>query len=152
MRPRPTPTQDFSLIQGYESTHPPVADALRLAPSYRACRRELAAAAHQLVLGLGLSAEVWHAAAALLDRAGAAGHTSSLDALFAAAAVALAAGAEGGEPPLARLAVQLDGGAVEAAVGCQPEAALSLEVQGVTEALHGDTACISGEWVAWQAA
>ncbi|KAI3436046.1 hypothetical protein D9Q98_002103 [Chlorella vulgaris] len=127
----------------YQAVHGLDAAALRLTP-YLERRRELVGAAQQLARGLGSgTAQVWHAAVVLLDRCAAAGYRSRMDALLAAACVALAAEKEGMELPTAQLAALLDAEATQREAGTQPLAALDAELQQVTAALQGDTACLS---------
>jgi hypothetical protein len=136
--------QTYAGILEYQAVHGLDGAALRLTP-YLERRRELVGAAQQLARGLGSgTAQVWHAAVVLLDRCAAAGYRSRMDALLAAACVALAAEKEGMELPTALLAALLDAEATQREAGAQPLAALDAELQQVTAALQGDTACLSG--------
>ncbi|KAL4859186.1 putative aldo-keto reductase 2 [Chlorella vulgaris] len=136
-------SQTYARILEYQAVHGLDAAALRLTP-YLERRRELVGAAQQLARGLGSgTAQVWHAAVVLLDRCAAAGYRSRMDALLAAACVALAAEKEGMALPTAQLAALLDAEATHREAGAQPLPALDAELQQVTAALQGDTACLS---------
>ncbi|KAL4426696.1 hypothetical protein ABPG77_004752 [Micractinium sp. CCAP 211/92] len=138
--------QTFATIREHEAAHPPDPSAPGLAPGagYAGQRRSrLAEAARHLAAGRDANGALWHGAVVLLDRCAAAGHTPGMEALLAAACVALAA-QQGGIPlEPAALAGQLDPQVTMESVGLEPEPALAAEMAAVVAALQGDTACIS---------
>ncbi|KAL4458727.1 hypothetical protein ABPG75_013592 [Micractinium tetrahymenae] len=138
--------QAFATVQEYEAAHPPSPSAPGLAPGsgYAGQRRtELAEAARHLSLGRDATGALWNSAVVLTDRCVSQGYSTGMDALLAAACVALAAQHEGAPLDLPALAGQLDRQVTLQCVGLEPEQALSAEMMQVAAALQGDTACIS---------